>query len=56
MPPARDDHPRRHAFDHVSIRRILPGRHAIDVQVNGRVLGSIDVDVTPALLRGPPMT
>jgi 3-methyladenine DNA glycosylase AlkC len=47
---------RRHAFDHVSIRRILPGRHTIDVQVNGRVLGSIAVDVTPALRRGPPMT
>ena len=38
---------RRHAFDHVSIRRIIPGRHTIDVQVNGRVLGSVDVAVTP---------
>lgn len=37
---------RRHAFDHVSIRRIIPGRHTIDVQVNGRVLGSAVVDVT----------
>jgi hypothetical protein len=36
---------RRHRFEHVSIRRIRPGRHAIDVQVNGRVLGSVDVDV-----------
>ena len=37
---------RRHRFDHVSIRRILPGPHTIDVQVNGRVLGSADVLVT----------
>jgi 3-methyladenine DNA glycosylase AlkC len=36
---------RRHRFEHVSIRRIYPGRHVIDVQVNGRVLGSIEVDV-----------
>jgi 3-methyladenine DNA glycosylase AlkC len=36
---------RRHAFEHVSIRRIIPGRHTIDVQVNGRVLGSAFVDV-----------
>lgn len=36
---------RRHRFEHVSIRRIFPGRHVIDVQVNGRVLGSIEVDV-----------
>ena len=36
---------RRHRFEHVSIRRILPGRHVIDVQVNGRVLGSVEVDV-----------
>lgn len=35
----------RHRFEHVSIRRIRPGRHTIDVQVNGRVLGSVDVDV-----------
>jgi 3-methyladenine DNA glycosylase AlkC len=38
---------RRHAFDHVSIRRILPGRHTIDVQVNGRVLDSVAIDITP---------
>jgi 3-methyladenine DNA glycosylase AlkC len=36
---------RAHSFDHVSIRRIHPGSHTIDVQVNGRVLGSIPVDV-----------
>jgi hypothetical protein len=38
---------RRHRFAHVSIRRIHPGRHRIDLQVNGRVLGSVDVDVVP---------
>jgi 3-methyladenine DNA glycosylase AlkC len=36
---------RRHRFEHVSIRRIRPGRHTIDVQVNGRVLGAIDLEV-----------
>jgi hypothetical protein len=36
---------RRHRFDHVSIRQIHPGRHQIDVQVNGRVLGSVSLDV-----------
>jgi hypothetical protein len=36
---------RRHRFDDVSIRHIHPGPHKIDVQVNGRVLGSVAVDV-----------
>ena len=36
---------RRHRFQDVSIRRIAPGRHQIDVQVNGRVLGTTHVDV-----------
>jgi 3-methyladenine DNA glycosylase AlkC len=35
----------RHWFKHVSIRRIHPGRHTIDVQVNGCVLGAVDVQV-----------
>jgi 3-methyladenine DNA glycosylase AlkC len=35
---------RRYRFEHVSIRRIHPGRHTIDVQVNGHVLGAIDLD------------
>lgn len=39
---------RRHAFKPVSIRRIYPGRHTIDVWVNGKVLGSADVDVRAA--------
>ncbi len=29
---------KRHAFKHVSIRRLFPGVHRIDVQVNGKVL------------------
>jgi hypothetical protein len=36
---------RRHRFAHVSIRRIHSGRHLIDVQVNGRVLGAVELDV-----------
>ncbi len=39
---------RRHVFDHVSIRRIHPGQHRIDVQGNGRILGCVSVDVAPA--------
>jgi 3-methyladenine DNA glycosylase AlkC len=36
---------RRHPFAPISIRRIHPGRHTIDIQVNGRILGSVDLDV-----------
>jgi len=36
---------RRHRFEHVSIRRIHSGPHTIDVQINGHVLGTIDVDI-----------
>ncbi len=36
---------RRHRFAHVSIRRIHPGRHTIDIQVNGRILGAVHLDV-----------
>ena len=39
---------RAHRFEHVSIRRIHPGPHRIDIQVNGAVLGSIDVAVVEA--------
>jgi 3-methyladenine DNA glycosylase AlkC len=39
---------RRHAFAHVSIRRIHPGRHRIDLKVNGRVLATTGVDVVDA--------
>jgi 3-methyladenine DNA glycosylase AlkC len=34
---------RRHRFEHVSIRQIRPGPHVIDLQVNGRVLGSVTI-------------
>lgn len=37
---------RRHRFEHVSIRRIRPGPHRIEIQVNGRVLAGIEVDIT----------
>jgi 3-methyladenine DNA glycosylase AlkC len=40
---------RRHRFEHVSIRRIHPGRHLIDVQVNGRVLGAAEVSVVESV-------
>jgi 3-methyladenine DNA glycosylase AlkC len=30
---------RTHRFDHVSIRRIHPGPHRIDIQLNGRIAG-----------------
>jgi 3-methyladenine DNA glycosylase AlkC len=36
---------RRHPFEHVSIRRIHPGPHLIDIQVNGVVLGSAKAEV-----------
>jgi 3-methyladenine DNA glycosylase AlkC len=39
---------RRHRFEHVSIRRILPGPHTVDLQVNGRVLGAATVEVVDA--------
>jgi 3-methyladenine DNA glycosylase AlkC len=36
---------RRHAFRQVSVRRIHPGRHLVEIQVNGRVLGAAEVQV-----------
>ena len=36
---------RRHRFAHVSVRQIRPGRHTVDVQVNGHVLASAEVEV-----------
>ncbi|MBI2705633.1 MAG: hypothetical protein HYX32_10145 [Actinobacteria bacterium] len=36
---------RRHRFAHVSIRQIRPGPHRIDVQLNGRVAGTVVVGV-----------
>ncbi|MEO8696833.1 MAG: DNA alkylation repair protein [Acidimicrobiales bacterium] len=43
---------RRHRFGHVSIRRIHPGPHRIDVQVNGRVLGGVDLTIEGPLCSG----
>ncbi len=34
---------KQHRFNHVSIRRIHPGPHRIEIQVNGTVLGGADV-------------
>ena len=39
---------RAHTFKHVSVRRIHPGPHRIDIQVNGVVLGGTDVEVVDA--------
>jgi 3-methyladenine DNA glycosylase AlkC len=36
---------RRHTFRDVSVRRIHPGPHLVEIQVNGRVLGGVEVQV-----------
>jgi len=36
---------RRHAFAERSIRRLYPGPHRVEIQVNGRVLGGVDVEL-----------
>jgi len=36
---------RRHVFREVTVRRLYPGSHRIEVQVNGRVLGGADVEL-----------
>jgi hypothetical protein len=36
---------KRHAFREVSVRRLYPGAHRVEVQVNGRVLGGADVEL-----------
>lgn len=43
---------RRHRFAHVSIRRIHPGPHRIEIQVNGRDLGGATIEVTEAAAPG----
>ena len=46
---------KRHRFGHVSIRRIHPGAHRLEIQVNGRVLGGSDIEVVapdPAAANG----
>ena len=37
---------RRHRFAHASIRRLQPGEQRIDLQVNGRVLGTCSIELT----------
>jgi hypothetical protein len=39
---------RSHGFEHVSIRRIHPGAQTLDIQVDGRPLGSAMVHVVDA--------
>ncbi|MFN0026833.1 MAG: DNA alkylation repair protein [Acidimicrobiales bacterium] len=34
-------------FDHVSIRRIHPGPHQIDIQINGAIVAATTIDITP---------
>jgi hypothetical protein len=36
---------RQYPFREVSVRRLYPGTHRIDIQVNGRVLGGADVEL-----------
>ena len=36
---------RRHTFAQRSVRRLYPGRHRVEIQVNGRVLGGVDVEL-----------
>jgi len=42
---------RRHRFAHVASRRIHPGPHRIEIQVNGRVRSSLEVTVTETTAR-----
>ena len=44
---------RRHRFAHVASRRIRPGVHRIEVQVNGRVRAAVEVVVTEGTPAGP---
>lgn len=36
---------RCHRFREVSVRRLYPGAHRIDIQINGRVLGGADIEL-----------
>jgi 3-methyladenine DNA glycosylase AlkC len=46
QPGEASDFVRQHRFAPRTVRHIHPGTHTIDVQVNGRVLGSVRVEVT----------
>ena len=37
---------KRHPMKHVSIRRLVPGAHRVDIQVNGAVLAGADFALT----------
>ena len=39
---------RRHTFREVTVRRLYPGSHGIDILVNGRLLATADVVLTAA--------
>jgi len=43
-----------HRFENLSIRRVYPGPHTIDVQVNGRVLGSSVIEIEERQNQPPP--
>lgn len=36
---------RRHRFQHASVRRLYPGEHRIEVQINGRIRASTSIDL-----------
>jgi 3-methyladenine DNA glycosylase AlkC len=40
---------RRHVFREVTVRRLYPGLHRVEVQVNGRVLGAAEVELVASL-------
>ncbi len=39
---------RRHTFAQRSVRRLYPGGHRVEIQVNGRVLGGVDITLRDA--------
>lgn len=45
-PGARADVSRKITFKQLSTRTVYPGRHALEIQVNGTVRGRLDFDVT----------
>lgn len=40
---------RKHTFAHASIRRLYPGPHRVEVQVNGRVVTATSIDLREAM-------
>lgn len=39
---------RRHSFVPVTVRRLYPGRHRFELQVNGAILGGVELELLPA--------